>query len=233
MSAEPPHIGMLNEAPLHAALKAWYAGPGAQFEVKLGRFVIDIVQADGLLVEIQTRGLGSMRRKLHHLTTRQAVRVVYPIAQEKWIVKLPQNDGDSPTRRKSPRRGSFAHVFGELVSFPRLILHPNFSLDVVLIQEEELRRYDGNRSWRRRGWASEERRLLSVVDHRLFESAADLAGLLPPELDDPFTTSELAGALRQPRRLGQQMCYCLREMEAITRTGKRGNAYLYTRTSGG
>ena len=48
-------IGLLNEKPLHAALKAWYAQPGDRFEVPLHGFVIDIVR-DDVLLEVTVRG---------------------------------------------------------------------------------------------------------------------------------------------------------------------------------
>ena len=37
-------IGLLNEKPLHASLKQWYARPGDRFEVPVDGFVIDIVR---------------------------------------------------------------------------------------------------------------------------------------------------------------------------------------------
>jgi len=132
-------------------------------------------------------------------------------------------------RRKSPKRGSLELVFEELVSLPRLLAHPNFSLEVLLIQEEEIRRYAGARHWRRRGWVTHERRLLQVVDRRQFETPADMRALIPAALAEPFTTTELAEAIRQPLWLAQKMCYCLREMKAITAVGKRGRGILYMR----
>jgi hypothetical protein len=51
-----PGIGLLNEKPLHASLKAWYAQPEDRFEVPVEEFVIDIVR-DDLLLEIQTSNL--------------------------------------------------------------------------------------------------------------------------------------------------------------------------------
>jgi hypothetical protein len=185
-----------------------------------------------LLIEIQTRGFSSIKRKLGELVASHPLRLVYPIPREKWILKL-DGDGHSPLgRRKSPKRGRLEHVFGELVSFPRLMAEPNFSLEVLIIQEEETRRYEGTRAWRRRGWVVQERRLLQVLDRRLFETPEDLAELLPAGLPDPFTTSDLAAAMSLPRRLGQQMAYCLREMGTMTQVGKRGNAILYSQTSG-
>ena len=92
-----------------------------------------------------------------------------------------------------------------------------------------MRRHEPGRAWRRRGWLTHERRLLAVVDRRLFEAPADMSALLPPGLPEPFTTADLAGALGRGRWLAQKMAYCLREMGVIEPTGKRGNAILYTR----
>ena len=49
-------IGVLNEKPLHASLKEWYAKPGDQLEVAIDGFVIDIVR-DDLLLEVVDRRL--------------------------------------------------------------------------------------------------------------------------------------------------------------------------------
>lgn len=224
-----PIIGTLNEAPLHAALKQWCAEPGARLEVKLAGYVIDIVQPDGLLVEIQTRSFSSMKRKLYKLTEDHPVRLVYPVARDKWIVKPSRLPGQKAGRRQSPKHGTVAHVFTELVSFPGLMAHPNFSLVVLLTQQEEIQRYDGKRGWRRKGWVVDRRRLLDVVEQHLFHSPADLANLLPADLAAPFTTATLAKQMRIPRRLAQQTCYCLREMGVLERVGKKGNAHLYRR----
>ena len=223
-------IGTLNEKPLHAALKDWYARPGDRFEVPVDGFVADILR-DDLLIEIQTGTFAAMKRKLRRLLPHHPVRLVYPIAREKWIVKLPPGEGAPLSRRKSPRKGSVEDLFNELVSFPHLLDDANFSLHVLLIREEELRKHDRKRAWRRRGWVTEERRLLEVVDDRAFESPADLAALLPADLDDPFTTADLAQALGKQRRLAQRMAYCLRKMGVIAPVGKSGNAIMYQRVA--
>lgn len=222
-------IGTLNEKSLHASLKDWYARPGDRFEVSLDGYVIDIVRKNQL-IEIQTGNFSSIRRKMLTLAERHPLRLVYPIACEKWIVRLPQKGIRlAGGRRRSPKRGVLEHIFGELVSFPQLLAHPNFSLEVLLILEEEVRRHDSRGSWRRRGWTTQERRLLEVADRKVFHGTKDLRAMIPDSLDGSWTTAELALAIRQPRWLAQKMVYCLREAGAVQAVGKRGNSILYAR----
>jgi hypothetical protein len=220
-------IGLLNEKPLHAALKNWAARPGDQLEVEVDGFVIDLVQ-DGVLIEIQTGNFSGIRRKVRALTRKHVLRLVYPIAFEKWIIK--QTQGAPATRRKSPKRGRVVEIFRELVSFPELLGRANFSLEVLLTREEEILRYAGNQGWKRRGWVTEERRLLGVVESHLFQGAEDLWGLMPAGLPNPFTTTDLAREAQIPRRLSQQAAYCLRKTDLIETIGKRGRANLYARS---
>jgi hypothetical protein len=226
MASSP--IGTLNEKPLHAALKEWYAEPGDGVEVEVDGFFVDLVRGD-LLIEIQTGGFSGIKQKLLALTEAHRLRLVYPIAREKWIVKLDEAGGRRLSRRKSPKRGQVEDVFAELVSFPRLITRPNFSLDVLLIQEEEARIHEPGRAWRRRGWVTHERRLLEVVGRHTFETGMDLLGLLPPSLCEAFTTADLAAALSRPRWLAQKMAYCLRKAGLIKAVGKKGRSVLYVR----
>jgi hypothetical protein len=211
-------IGLLNEKPLHASLKRWYARPGDRFEIPVDGYVIDIVR-DDLLIEIQTRNFSSIKTKLNKLACSHRVRLIYPIVQEKWIVR-------GAVRRKSPKRGRLEDLFWELVSIPQLLSNPNFSLEVLMIREEEMRRYEGKRKWRRRGWVIEGRQLLEVLDQRVFMSSADWLRFLPDGLG-PFTTIDLATGIDTRRELAQKMAYCLREAKIIELIGKRGRSNLY------
>ena len=155
-------IGSLNEKALHAALKEWYRRDGDQVEVPLENFVVDLVRSGGL-IEIQTGSFSPMRKKFDHLLDRYPIRLVHPIAAIKSIVKL-DAEGNEISRRRSPKRGIAADLCGQLVSFPSLLSHPNFVLEVLLIDEDEVWRADDNEGWRRRGFVIEERRLVSVIE---------------------------------------------------------------------
>ncbi len=219
-------VGLLNEKPLHASLKLWYARPGDQVEVKVDGFVIDIVQND-LLVEIQTGNFASIKAKLKKLLGRHRLRLVYPIALEKWIVKPAPDNSKSMTRRKSPKKGRVEDLFWEMMRIPQLMANRNFALEVLMIRAEEVRRFVGKRKWRNKGWATVENRLLEVVERRLFQTPADWRALIPPGMES-FTAKDLAEALGIRTQLAQRMAYSFRNANLIELIGKRGRAHLYS-----
>ena len=228
MTTSPPHIGTLREGPLHASLKQWCARPGDRFEVPVDGYVIDLVR-DDLLIEVQTSGFSSMKEKLRDLLEGgHRVRVIHPIPVRKSIVKI-DAAGEVLSRRRSPKRGDSLDIFGELVSIPQLIAHPGFEIKLVLTIEDEYRKHDPSRAWRRRGWVVMERRLVEIEGTVTIADVAALSTFLPDELPEPFTTSDLASAVDRPIRLAQQMAYCLRHCAAIEPIGKRGNAVEYHR----
>ena len=219
---ETEGINLYSEKSLHIALKQYIAQLGDRFEVEVDGFVADIMRGEQI-IEIQTRNFSAMKRKLTKLLEVHQIRLVHPIPLERWIVK------QGVSRRKSPKRGHVTHIFNELVYIYHLMQHPNFSLQVLLIRDEEIRVNDGQGSWRRKGWSIQDRRLLEVVESVTFQTVDDLKRLLPDDLPDTFTTANLAACLEQNQRVAQKMVYCLRHMEAIKQIGKKGRAYLYAR----
>ena len=206
-------------------MKRRFAGPGYEAEVRVGKYVVDL-RGPGEIVEIQTRGFSALRRKLPALLAGHRVRLVHPVALERVIVRL-DDDGVILGSRRSPKRGSIQDLFAELVAIPTLLAHPGLTLEVVLTREEEYRRREPGRAWRRHGWVVQERHLVDILDRRVLTGPEDLLGLLPGGLPAEFTTAELAAALQRPRRLAQQMAYCLREAGCVEAAGKRGNAIIY------
>lgn len=221
-------IGSLNEQPLHAALKEWYAGDEGLSEVPVDGYVVDVIK-DGCFIEIQTGNFSAIKTKLHQMIDVHRIKLVYPIADQKWLLKLPSKAGGSPTRRKSPKRETPAHIFMELVSFPELLIHDNFSIELALIHEEEVRKYTGEKPWYRNGWVVVERRLLDVVDTYSYQNGSELMKLLPVDLPETFTTADIAKRSDQPRWLAQKMAYCFRKMGVIECVGKKGRSKLYRR----
>ncbi len=216
-------IGQLNETELHAALKHYCASPKAQFEVKLDGYFIDVVE-DDLLIEIQTRNFSAIKPKLKKLLAKHKLRLVHPIAQEKWILK---QDGDDFSRRKSPKRGKLEHIFDELIRIPELVKHKNFSLQVLLISSEESRLVRPKVKWRDKGWTPTGKRLLEVYESHLFKSKKDYINLLPKDLPSPFTTADLVKTMKVNKALASKIAFCLRKMGFAKVCGKQGRFTSY------
>lgn len=220
-------IGTLNEGSLHAQLKEWYRRPGDVMEYPVDGYLIDLVRGE-TLIEIQTGGLAPLRRKLERLLVCHPVRLVVPISLSRRIIRM-SSGGEVLSGRRSPRSGRPEDVFSRLVSLPALLAHPQFSLELLLTHEEEHRRHEPGRAFRRRGWVVVGRSLVSVERSLTLATPHDAAMLLPP-MPDAFDTAELAAAAGCDRRLAQQMTYCLRAMGVLEPDGRRGRAVLYRTT---
>lgn len=224
-------IGTLAEGPLHAAVKQWLARPGDRFEVPVDRFVVDLVRADGELVEIQTGGFGPLGPKLDALLDAHRMRIVHPVAAERRIVRV-DADGVVFSERRSPRSASALEVFDRLVAFPSLLGHPHLSVEVLLCREDHVRapapgRTAGNARRRRDPGV---RHLDAVLASHVVRRPEDVLGLLGADLpEEPFSTRDLASLLGAPVVLTQRVVYCLRLMELLAPAGKDGRAPLHRR----
>jgi hypothetical protein len=218
-------IGMLREGPLHAAVKDLLARPGDRAEVKVGRFVIDLVRADGELVEVQTGGFTPLAPKLDALLDDHRMRIVHPIAVERRIVRV-DADGVVLSARRSPRKGSALAIFDRLVTFPSLLAHPNLVIELLLCREDHVRAPEpkrGRRFLRDPG----ERRLREVVERIELQEPGDALALVALP-SGAFTNHDLAEALRCESRLAERVTFCLRHMAVLEPAGKRGRAALFT-----
>ena len=223
-------IGELNERSLHRALKARYAGAGGAMEQAVDGFVADVVIGDRI-VEIHTGAFSGLRRKLPKLLERFAVTLVYPVARDRYIVKVPEDPAAPTTRRKSPKHDNVFVVFSVLASIPTLLQHPNLTLDIVMTVEEVVRAVTTQgRGRRRRDWVSVDRRLIDVAETHTVAEMGDLFAMLDADLPARFTTRDLAAAMRSSRRLGQQAAFCFRESGVAEVCGKEGNALVYRRS---
>jgi hypothetical protein len=218
-------IGVLGEGPLHAAVKKLLVEPGDRFEVPVGRFVIDVVRADGELVEVQTGNFGPLGKKLDALLDDHRVRIVYPVAAERRIIRVDEQ-GEMLGARRSPKRATAVEVFDKLVAFPSLLTHPHLTIEVLLLREDHIRRPQPVRT-RRRTRDPGERRLVEVLDRITMRTPEDVLAALPALPHEPFSTRELAAVLRCSTLLAQRTLYCLRAIGVVEPAGKRGRAPLH------
>jgi hypothetical protein len=215
----------MREGPLHAAVKELLAEPGDRLEVPVERFVIDLVRANGELVEVQTGGFAPLGRKLDALLDKHRFRIVHPVAAERRIVRADEH-GEVLSVRRSPRRASAVDVLDKLVAFPSLLSHPNLTVEVLLLREDHVRAARPDTSGRRRRDPG-ERRLVDVLDRVEIRSPEDVLRVLPSLPHEPFSTRDLAELLGCSTVLAQRTAYCLRIIELIEPAGKRGPTPLH------
>jgi len=218
-------IGELNQTDLHEELKRQYCGHDGETEVEVDGFVVD-VRLPNELVEIQTRSVGKLKRKLVKLSADHRVRLVHPIAVSKYIERI-DGDGGTVSRRRSPKRGRVEGAFREISSIADILPNPNITVEIVLVDVTELRRDDGRGSWRRKGVSIVGRRLDGIVERYALRLARDYLRLLPDNLPESFTNRDVVAAAGLTYRVAQSMTSSLRKMGLISITDKRGRELLY------
>ena len=95
-------IGQLREGPLTATSNG--CSPARRRVRGQGRrYVIDLVRADGELVEVQTGSFSPLRAKLDALLDRHRMRIVHPIPAQRRILRVDEH-GEVLSTRPSPKK---------------------------------------------------------------------------------------------------------------------------------
>jgi hypothetical protein len=202
-------------------------GRNDRSEQKLEGYVIDIIKRTGL-VEIQTKNFLKIKPKLKKLLRKHKVRLVHNIPFIKWIIKT-DDGGKVITKRKSSKKGNIYHLFDELIYLIDVVSDPNFSLEIVITEEEEFRQDDGKGSWRRKGVSIKDRKLVGIIEKKKFNKPGDYLKILPRGIKEPFSTKDIAGELRISINLARKILYFYKAVKLINCTGKNGNLLLYNK----
>jgi len=228
--AERAGINLYAEGGLHAALKAYLAEPGDRLEVPVDGRVVDLVRADGELVEVQTRSLGALLPKLRAFSAAgRRARVVHPIALGRTLVRLDGESGVELSRRKSPKKGDLFSVFDELVHAAELLALPGVALELVFARTVETRVRDGSGSWRRKGERVVDRAVECIEERRVFATREDWLALIPADCPEPWDSGALGAALGVRSERARKMLYVLARAGFLREAGKRGRRKLYER----
>jgi hypothetical protein len=99
---------------------------------------------------------------------------------------------------------------------------------VAFIEEEVVWIDNGMGSWRRGGWSIDDRRLIRLIECRVFDQPKDYAELLPFDSNELFTSHDLAQVLHLRKNLANKMIYSLRAMDIVQAVGKSGRHNLYS-----
>ncbi len=220
-------IGTLGEKPLHAAIKYTVEPNDSYHEVKIGSSVADVV-TDGAIVEVQTRNLHSMKKKLELFLSKGHVRLIHPISAQKRILWVDPDSGEVSAPKASPKKGQPYDAFMELMYIRDYLRHPNLTVELWLLEVEEYRFLDGYGKDRKKRSTRYQQVPVELLDIVPCSSPEDYWKLLPA-LPDPFTRKELKAATKRSDSFVNRCVYTLEQLELIRRVGKDGNAILYER----
>lgn len=219
-------IGTLGEKTLHAVLKHYMEPEVARHEQKVGSFVADILNEQGI-IEIQTANFNVMRRKLDAFLPEYPVTIVYPIPATKWLAWIDEETGEVTKKRKSPKQGTQYQAFRELYKIKPYLTHPNLRIQLLLIDVEESRLLNGWSADRKKGSVRFDRIPVGLVEELVLEQPKDYVAMLPIELGDVFTVKDYARVTKLPKGQAGTALNVLYSIGVVERIGKQGNAYVY------
>ena len=221
-------IGTLGEKSLHLILKNYYEPMTALHEQKIGRYVADILNEDGVL-EIQTRQLSKMRTKLNAFLDVTDVTVIHPVVHNKWMCWVDPETGETTKKRKSPKTGTIYDAFWELGGIPELLSHPHLTVCLVMLDMEETRLLNGWSRDKKLGSTRADRIPRALLSETFLHTKEDYAALVPGALPEIFSRREIAAAVGQPPERGYTLVRVFSAVGVIEDAGKRGREFVYRR----
>ncbi len=222
-------IGTLGEKTVHSVLKNYLAPDSSYHEIKIDRYVADIYNGHEI-IEIQTRSFDKLRRKLETFLRFASVTIVYPIPRTKWIRWINPQSGEISPPRKSPKAGKPYAIFPELYKIKNYLSNPNLTIKIILIDMEEYRLLDGWSKDGKKGSTRSDRIPTDLIDEINMKAAKDYQNLIPDSIIEPFTSKDFKIAAGISLSLSQTTLNILSHVGAITKSGKAGNSFLYTKT---
>ena len=221
-------IGTLSEKTVHAVLKEYYGGGEENKEIPLGGFVADVVSEDGV-IEIQTRALYRLERKLETLLPLCRVTVVYPIEARKYLLDIDPDSGELISKRLSPKRLKIWHGIAELYGIRKFLGDENLTVRFPVLTVEETR----IRAAEKKRRADKIDKLPSeMTEEVVIRRKEDIAALLPEELPDGFTSAEFAKLCRINADTAGKCIRVLSVMGIIAECGKQGRCKLWKKAEG-
>lgn len=219
-------IGTLSEKTMHAVLKHYYAPDEDMHEIPIENYVADIYTG-AEIIEIQTRSMDRMRKKLEAFLPLYPVTIVYPIPREKWLYWIDEETGEVSQKRKSPKKGNPYQAFIELYKIRPFLGNPNLRLRLALIDMEEYRLLNGWSRDKKKGSERFDRIPTEFFEEVCIDCIRDYMQLIPFELPEQFTVKDFAKCAKIPGRLAGTVLLILHDLELVRRVGKSGNSYIY------
>lgn len=217
------NIGTYMEKTLHKVIKNYYCEDKKYQEVKVGKVISDIC-IDNNIIEVQTRNLNKLVPKLKEYGDNYNVNIIYPIPHIKYLAWIDNDTGEITEKRKSPKVGKIYDCFYELYKIKWFLNKSNIKVTLLLIDCLEYRNLNGWSKDKKRGSSREDRVPLELIDE---VEINDFHIFIPETLNDVFTSTDYAKAIKTPIRYARIGLNILTYIDVIEIVGKVGRNNLY------
>ena len=219
-------IGTLSEKTVHAVVKNYYEPDETHQEIPIEGMYADIFTGSEI-IEIQTGNFHQVRKKLDRFLPLYPVTVVLPIPDTKWLFWIDEETGEISEKRKSPKKGDPYTAFFELYKIKPYLKSKGLTIKFLFMDMEEYKLLNGWSRDKKRGSERYDRIPVSITKEYTFTEPRDYMQLLPEDLPLEFTSPELAKRLKINRRYCNLFLNVIFDLGVVTRTGKKGNAFVY------
>jgi len=223
------NIGTYKEKKLHIMLKRYFEENPDYHEVPVNGYIADICR-DDVITEIETSGFSGLKPKLAAYLPDYKVQLVYPLAYAKYVSWINPENGEITSRKKSPKKENAYSALFEMVRILPYVKNKNLTVLVPFLEIDEYRLLNGWSRDKKRGSNRYERIPTDLFQIEKFSADADYIRYLPETCVNEFTLSEFAKAAHVNIRNANGILHVFMERGLLARTGKRKNAYLYSRT---
>ena len=203
-------IGTLGEKQMHSAIKRFIcpdesyhealidgselcniAEDGGDKPRKKRRFVADVLK-ENTIFEIQTGPFSPLKKKIEWIleNTSYDIVVIHPIAEIKWLNYINGKTCEIEKRTKSPLKGKFTDVAGDLYFFRDFIGNPRFSLMLWMVEAEQYKKNTVKDGRRRPKYRKYELIPVSLLRAHVFKTVKDYEQFIPDGLPNPFCVKQ-------------------------------------------
>jgi hypothetical protein len=207
-------IGTLNEKSIHAYLKTRFEEHSDSHEIKVGRYVADIVGEQGI-IEIQTGAFERLNKKLEAFLSVTGVTVVYPVIVKKRILNT-----ETGRYSASPKKQSKFHFLAEVYKIREHLTAPNLRFVLVLMTAVETRQGSG------RAAVKLNKSVDEVLDEITLENVSDWR-IFTEGLPETFTQKEFFAHTKMSGRDAWCALTALVSVGIVTEIAKKGNTKQY------
>ena len=220
-------IGTYSESTLHAVLKKYYEPDSQRHELKVGKYVADIVGHDGI-IEIQTKQLFRMKEKIRAFLAVATVTVVFPVIKERSVVWRNAKTGDVVGRRKSPKHQNIYFAMEELYSLREFLHDPGFRFTVPVISAEDYKDFNLDNNGRKTDIRRFDCIPTDLLEEEIFTCPADYVKLIPHGLPAVFSSDDFAKKAGIRRPLAGIVLNILFGIGIVERVGRNKKGWMYS-----